>query len=128
MDEPEGDPGRGMNVLVMPQGVTAGDNKVDDDRPKPSERPTPNERPGETTGRPSPRRRHGYAAVEIHQGAARVIRWEVEEEREPSAEQSERQRRLFRLGEWLAKQPISDQARAEYFDIERVSYVKAESS
>jgi hypothetical protein len=128
MDEPEGDPGRGMNVPVMLQGVTASDNKVDNDRPKPSEWPTPNEQPGETTGRPSPRRWHGYAAVKIHQGAAHVIWWEVEEEREPSTKQSERQRRLFRLGKWLAKQPISDQACAEYFDIERVSYVKAESS
>jgi hypothetical protein len=85
---------------------------------------TPDERPGEVAGQPSPCRRHGFAAVEIHQGAARVIRWELEKETEPSVEHSENQRWLFRLGEWLSKQPISDQAHAEYFDIERVSDVK----
>lgn len=81
----------------------------------------PNNRPEQDASQPSPPKRHGYAAVEIHKGAARVIRWEREDPRETSPEQVKDQRRLFRLGEWLSKQPISDQARAEYFDIERVS-------
>lgn len=101
------------------------------ERPSSQLRPTriPDARPGQAAGEPHPQRRHGYAAVEIHQGAARVIRWEVEEEpQEPSPEQSAQQRRLFRLGEWLSKQPISDQARAEYFDIERVSFAVVQST
>lgn len=81
----------------------------------------PDEQDEQTANEPTPRKRHGYAAVEIHKDAARVIRWEVETSEEISAEASARQKRLFRLGEWLSKQPISDQARAEYFDIERVS-------
>lgn len=89
--------------------------------PKPTLDPA---EPAQAPNPPNTRRRHGYAAVEIHQGAARVIRWEVEDPVEISAEQLAQQRRLFRLGEWLSKQPISDQARAEYFDIERVSYLE----
>lgn len=87
-------------------------------------RPTvnPNARLEPVANQSNRRKRHGYAAVEIHKGAARVIRWEVNETRETTPEQSEQQRRLFRLGEWLSKQPISDQARAKYFDIERVSH------
>ena len=75
-------------------------------------------------GRPNNQKRHGYAAVKICEGAAQVIRWEIVKNRETTPKQAEDQRRLFRLGEWLSKQPISDQARAEYFNIERVSPIK----
>lgn len=88
-------------------------------RPRPTLNPT--EGAKQPTSEPHARRRHGYAAVEVHNGAARVIRWEIEEPNGGTTELSEEQKRLFRLGEWLSKQPISDQARAEYFDIERVS-------
>jgi hypothetical protein len=87
-------------------------------------RPTINPNWPPRTAPENPPKRHGYAAIEVHKGGARIIRWEVVETRKVIPEQSEQQRRLFRLGEWLSKQPISDQARAEYFDIERVSYVE----
>jgi hypothetical protein len=116
-------------------GDTVNRNKTDDHQPmhpnvgehaqprgnRPQPSLNPNTRPEQAASQTNSQRRHGYAAVEIHKGAARIIRWEVEDSREPSPEQSDNQRRLFRLGEWLSKQPISNQARAEYFDIERVS-------
>jgi hypothetical protein len=72
---------------------------------------SPDEGLREATGPPNPQKWHGYAAVEIQQGTTRVIQWEVEEEtRESSPEQSKQQRWLFRLGDWLSRQPISDQA------------------
>ena len=82
---------------------------------------TPIGQPQQATSQSNCRQRHGYAAVEISDGTARIIRWETKDTRETTPEQVENQRRLFRLGKWLSKQPISDQARAEYFDIERVS-------
>lgn len=91
-------------------------------------RPTINPYQRPQTAPNNPPRRHGYAAIEVHKGAARIICWETIETREPAPKQSEQQRRLFRLGEWLSKQPISDQARAEYFDIERVSYNQKQSN
>ena len=84
----------------------------------------PDRRPEQAANPPNLWRRHGYAAIEVCKGAAQVIRWELEETRETTPEQLEDKSRLFRLGEWLSKQPISDQARAEYFDIERVSHTK----
>lgn len=68
------------------------------------------------------RRQHGYAMVEVHKTAARVIRWEfVDEEHEPGPADMLRQREWFQLGEWLARLPISDGQRAAYFEMERVS-------
>lgn len=136
IDQPVDNHGTGTDGRSGPQETTVGHNGNDDTRPMPGDfggpnehlgnrprpTPTPDERPVPAAGQPNPRRRHGYAAVEVYAGAARVIHWEVEEDDgEPSPELSEQQLRLFRLGEWLSKQPISDQARAEYFDIERVS-------
>jgi hypothetical protein len=70
----------------------------------------------------SRRQHHGYATVEVHPTAARVIRWEyVDERSEPSAADILRQREAFKLGEWLARLPISDRERARYFEIKRVS-------
>lgn len=92
--------------------------------------------PDQTCG--SPRRRHGFASIELHQGAAQVIRWEnIDEdggdggggnEGEGDSEQIHpedvlRQKEWFELAEWLSTLPISNSERARYFDLERVSLV-----
>ncbi|KAF8594474.1 hypothetical protein BDV93DRAFT_565392 [Ceratobasidium sp. AG-I] len=107
------------NGQPMLRNISGGD-------PRARERPQPtvnhDVRPEQVAGQLNPPKRHGYAAVEVHQGAARVIRWELENPRETSPKQFNNQKRLFCLGEWLSRQPISDQARAEYFDIERLEH------
>lgn len=84
---------------------------------------SPTETPPPLPSQPSlGHKNHGYTTVEVFPGAARVTRWEyVDEAPEPTPEEVRCHQRMFRLGEWLSKQPLSDQARAEYFDIERVS-------
>lgn len=82
----------------------------------------PNDSPPEAP-RFTRRQQHGFAMVEVHKTAARVIRWEfVDEPHEPSPADILKQREWFRLGEWLGSLPISDNQRAEYFEMERVSY------
>lgn len=61
------------------------------------------------------RRQHGYATVEVHKTAARVIRWEyVDPDDHPSPADVLKQQEWFKLGEWLASLPISDNQRAAY--------------
>ncbi|QRV77137.1 leucine-tRNA ligase [Ceratobasidium sp. AG-Ba] len=65
-----------------------------------------------------PRRTYGYATVETHPNAARVLRYEnpspVTGLKNPLDNPS-----LFETGEWLCELPISNASRGQYFDIER---------
>lgn len=104
------------------------DNESPDD---PNNHPQPTPNPSETPPFPPKAARsfkcHGYATVEVFPGAARVTRWEyIDEPRELTPEEVRRHQRVFCLGEWLSKQPISDEVRAEYLDIERVSLLSNE--
>ncbi|KAG8711569.1 hypothetical protein FRC08_015732 [Ceratobasidium sp. 394] len=80
--------------------------------------PEPSPQPGVS----SVPRRHGYATVEVHEHAARVIRWEYldDEPAKPDTGDALRQRELFLVAEWLARLPISDHLRAEYLSLEMV--------
>ncbi|KAG8692783.1 hypothetical protein FRC09_010960, partial [Ceratobasidium sp. 395] len=67
---------------------------------------------------PAPRKKHGYATIETHADAGRVLRWERARQftifdnplEEPSS---------FETGEWLCQLPISNADRDRYFLIER---------
>lgn len=74
---------------------------------------------------PTPHQRHGYATIEVHRGAANVIRWEYLDDgggnTQPGPESVLKQREWFELAEWLATLPINNRERAQYFELERVS-------
>ena len=97
--------------------------------PPPQVRYSPVPSVGETDNGPNPRaplhqKRHGYATIEVHQGAARVLRWENiddGENEQPLPEAIFRQKEWFELAEWLATLPINNTERARYFELERVS-------
>lgn len=97
--------------------------------PSPSPPPPPPSLPPPSPPPPPPPpiagpKRHGYAAIEVHNKAARVLRWEyvdTEESVEPSPADILRQKEIFEVAEWLARCPISDELRAEYFQFELVS-------
>jgi hypothetical protein len=94
---------------------------VEADRQSPAD--TQDDAQSQNSTNPTHLKRHGYAMIEVHKNAARVIRWEVVDEpcHDPSPEDMLQQKELFQLGEWLATIPISDRDRARYFEIERVS-------
>lgn len=68
---------------------------------------------------------HGYASIEVHGGAAKVVRWEYLDDKgagmQPGPESVLRQKEWFELAEWLATMPINNRERARYFEMERVS-------
>lgn len=64
---------------------------------------------------------HGYANVEVHPTAGKIVRWErVDEQANSTAADVLRQPEAFKLGEWLAHLP-TDKDRAKYFEIKQVS-------
>lgn len=121
------------------------DEQVDQDNAPPQDEPQP-PTPPQTQSRnsasppiadaeepqepaPPPRRQHhGYASIEVYQGAAQVIRWEnVDDANGDGGDEQLRpehilkQKEWFELAEWLSTLPISNTERARYFELERVS-------
>ncbi|KAF8607472.1 hypothetical protein BDV93DRAFT_553167 [Ceratobasidium sp. AG-I] len=90
--------------------------------PSPSPSPPPPAPPSPPPPQEVRPRKHGYATVEVHPDAARIIRWEYADEagpeREPNPADALQQKQLFQVCEWLMHLPISNAKRAEYFNLE----------
>jgi hypothetical protein len=64
----------------------------------------------------------GFATVERHPTGGAVIRWAgvTEAGEEPTVDEVLKSKRVFEVGEWLGKIPISDGLRQEFFNLEWV--------
>ncbi|KAG8724800.1 hypothetical protein FRC09_013986 [Ceratobasidium sp. 395] len=120
------DPNPNENTAPHTEDATFADSIVELELPQPDSRDDTSVA-GESTSeapsnsipdQPAPRKKHGYATIETHPNAARVLRWEAPRVfaildnplEQPSS---------FETGEWLCELPISNADRDRYFMIER---------
>ncbi|QRW09327.1 leucine-tRNA ligase [Ceratobasidium sp. AG-Ba] len=94
----------GEEDILMAQPGTGNENIPPEDVPKFAGSP------------PNTRRTYGYATVETHPNAARVLRY-LTPEPVVLLDNPLNQPRLFETGEWLCELPVSNADRARYFEI-----------